>query len=163
MTPPISYWHDSLEAGDTLTPPRAALPGDRQVNIAVVGAGFAGLWSAYYLLKADPSLHIVVIDAETAGFGASGRNGGWCVPEAGTPLDVLDQEGGAGTGGAMLRAIIALSTKWAKSRNAKRSIAASRKAARCGSLPTRHNYIVCAVASRYSRATAWAMRIKCSR
>ena len=104
MTTPISYWHDSLQPGDALTP-RAALPGDLQTDVAVVGAGFAGLWTAYYLLKANPSLRVVVIDAQTAGFGASGRNGGWCVPEAGSPLDVLDKEGGAGTGAAMLRAM----------------------------------------------------------
>ena len=44
----------------------------------IVGAGFTGLWTAYYLAKADPSLRIVVLEAQTAGFGASGRNGGWC-------------------------------------------------------------------------------------
>ena len=44
----------------------------------VVGAGFTGLWTAYYLLVADPSLRVTVLEAETAGFGASGRNGGWC-------------------------------------------------------------------------------------
>jgi glycine/D-amino acid oxidase-like deaminating enzyme len=44
----------------------------------VVGAGFTGLWTAYYLLGADPSLRVTVLEAETAGFGASGRNGGWC-------------------------------------------------------------------------------------
>jgi glycine/D-amino acid oxidase-like deaminating enzyme len=43
-----------------------------------VGAGFTGLWTALYLARADPSLRIAVIEAETAGFGASGRNGGWC-------------------------------------------------------------------------------------
>jgi len=43
-----------------------------------VGAGYTGLWTAYYLLEADPSLRVVVLEAETAGFGASGRNGGWC-------------------------------------------------------------------------------------
>jgi glycine/D-amino acid oxidase-like deaminating enzyme len=43
-----------------------------------VGAGFTGLWTAYYLLRADPTLRVVVLEAETAGFGASGRNGGWC-------------------------------------------------------------------------------------
>ena len=102
MKPPISYWHDSLEPGDRLEP-RAALPGDRQADIAIVGAGFAGLWTAYYLLQANPSLRIVVIEAETAGFGASGRNGGWAVPEAGAPLDVLDREGGVGTGATMMR------------------------------------------------------------
>jgi glycine/D-amino acid oxidase-like deaminating enzyme len=46
--------------------------------VAVVGAGFTGLWTAYYLLSTDPSLRVVVLEAETAGFGASGRNGGWC-------------------------------------------------------------------------------------
>src|SRR6476659_4548373 len=73
----LSYWHDSLSPGDDLTP-RPALPGDGEVDVAVVGAGFTGLWTAYYLLEADPSLRVVVLDAETAGFGASGRNGGWC-------------------------------------------------------------------------------------
>lgn len=46
--------------------------------MAVVGAGLTGLWTAYYLLRDDPSLRVVVLEAETAGFGASGRNGGWC-------------------------------------------------------------------------------------
>ena len=102
MTQPISFWHDTLEPGDTLEP-RAGLPGDREADVAIVGAGFAGLWTAYYLLQAQPALRVVVIEAQTAGFGASGRNGGWCVPEAGAPLEVLDQEGGPGTGEAMMR------------------------------------------------------------
>jgi len=46
--------------------------------VVVVGGGFTGLWTAYYLLQADPSLRVVVLEAETVGFGASGRNGGWC-------------------------------------------------------------------------------------
>jgi glycine/D-amino acid oxidase-like deaminating enzyme len=54
------------------------LGGDTQVDVAVVGAGFTGLWTAYYLLREDPSLRVAVLEAETAGFGASGRNGGWC-------------------------------------------------------------------------------------
>jgi glycine/D-amino acid oxidase-like deaminating enzyme len=45
--------------------------------VAVVGAGFTGLWTAYYLLREDPTLRVVVLEKETAGFGASGRNGGW--------------------------------------------------------------------------------------
>jgi glycine/D-amino acid oxidase-like deaminating enzyme len=44
----------------------------------IVGGGFTGLWTAYYLARADPSLRVVVLEAETVGFGASGRNGGWC-------------------------------------------------------------------------------------
>ena len=102
MTAPVSYWHDSLEPDDRLEP-RAALPGDRQADVAIVGAGFAGLWTAYYLLRADPALRVIVIDAQTAGYGASGRNGGWCVPDAGSPLAVLDQESGAGSGAALMR------------------------------------------------------------
>ena len=46
--------------------------------MAVVGGGLTGLWTAYYLLEADPSLRVVVLEAESVGFGASGRNGGWC-------------------------------------------------------------------------------------
>lgn len=102
MHRPISYWHDSLEAGDSLSP-RASLPGDRHADVAIVGAGFGGLWTAYYLLCAKPSLRVVVVEAQTAGFGASGRNGGWCVPETGASLDVLDKEGGLGTGARMMR------------------------------------------------------------
>ena len=58
--------------------PRPALSGDVDADVAIVGAGFTGLWTAYYLAEADPSLRIVVLEAETAGYGASGRNGGWC-------------------------------------------------------------------------------------
>jgi glycine/D-amino acid oxidase-like deaminating enzyme len=46
--------------------------------VAIVGAGFTGLWTALYLARADPSLRIAVVEAEAAGYGASGRNGGWC-------------------------------------------------------------------------------------
>ena len=46
--------------------------------MAIVGAGFTGLWTAYWLARTDPGLRIAVLEAEVAGFGASGRNGGWC-------------------------------------------------------------------------------------
>jgi glycine/D-amino acid oxidase-like deaminating enzyme len=45
--------------------------------VCIVGAGYTGLWTAYYLIRADPTLRIVVLEARFAGFGASGRNGGW--------------------------------------------------------------------------------------
>jgi glycine/D-amino acid oxidase-like deaminating enzyme len=73
----LSLWHDTLPAADTLEP-RPPLAGSTQVDVAVVGAGFTGLWTAYYLLRHDPSLRVLVLERETAGFGASGRNGGWC-------------------------------------------------------------------------------------
>ena len=71
----LSLWH---ETADDDWAPRAALPGDLEADVAIVGAGFTGLWTAYYLLREDPGLRVVVLEAETAGFGASGRNGGWC-------------------------------------------------------------------------------------
>lgn len=71
----LSLWHETV---DTDWTPRAALPGDREVDVAIVGAGFTGLWTAYYLAEARPDLRIAVLEAEVAGYGASGRNGGWC-------------------------------------------------------------------------------------
>jgi glycine/D-amino acid oxidase-like deaminating enzyme len=67
-------WHDT--APDDWVP-RDPLPGDTRADVAIVGAGFTGLWTAYYLLREDPTLRVVVLEQETAGFGASGRNGGW--------------------------------------------------------------------------------------
>jgi glycine/D-amino acid oxidase-like deaminating enzyme len=70
----LSLWHDTC--GDAFVP-RPSLPSDLDVDVAIVGAGFTGLWTAYYLAVSDPSLRIAVIEQEVAGFGASGRNGGW--------------------------------------------------------------------------------------
>ncbi len=72
----LSLWWETLP-DDLAGPPRAALPSSTSVDVAIVGAGYTGLWTAYYLAKAEPSLSIVVLESETAGFGASGRNGGW--------------------------------------------------------------------------------------
>ena len=62
--------------------------------MVVVGAGLTGLWTAHYLAEADPSLRIVVLEAETAGFGASGRNGGWCSALFPASLDSLARRHG---------------------------------------------------------------------
>ena len=70
-----SMWLDGVPGELT---PRTSLPGPIDADVAIVGAGFTGLWTAYYLKKADPSLRVVVLEKEIAGFGASGRNGGWC-------------------------------------------------------------------------------------
>jgi glycine/D-amino acid oxidase-like deaminating enzyme len=71
----LSYWLDSLPEPIVARPP---LTTDLDVDVAILGAGFTGLWTAYYLAALDPSLRVAVLEAEVAGFGASGRNGGWC-------------------------------------------------------------------------------------
>jgi glycine/D-amino acid oxidase-like deaminating enzyme len=70
----VSLW--LATSGDDLQP-RPSLDSSVDADVAVVGAGFTGLWTAYYLSGLDPSLRIVVLEREIAGFGASGRNGGW--------------------------------------------------------------------------------------
>src|SRR3954454_7601255 len=82
----LSFWHDTLPEEWA---PRESLPGDVDADVAVVGGGLTGLWTAYYLLEADPGLRVVVLEAETAGFGASGRNGGWCSALFPTPPSAL--------------------------------------------------------------------------
>lgn len=67
----VSHWFDKLPEL------RPKLPGDRDADVCIVGAGYTGLWTAYYLKRADPSLRITILEARFAGFGASGRNGGW--------------------------------------------------------------------------------------
>ena len=57
---------------------RPSLRQDLTVDVAIVGAGYTGLWTAYYLAAQAPDLRVAVVEAETVGFGASGRNGGWC-------------------------------------------------------------------------------------
>lgn len=70
----ISLWWDAIPGPS----PRPPLPGDLAVDVCIVGAGFTGLWTAHALSSADPSLRIAVVEKEVAGYGASGRNGGWC-------------------------------------------------------------------------------------
>ncbi len=75
----LSLWWDQVgsQEPDELVE-RPPLDGDTTADVVVVGAGLTGLWTAYYLHEADPSLDVLVVEQEVAGFGASGRNGGWC-------------------------------------------------------------------------------------
>src|SRR6476469_1321746 len=70
----LSLWFSQLPPVE----PRLPLDDHTTVDVAVVGGGLTGLWTAYYLHELDPSLRIAVVEAEVAEFGASGRNGGWC-------------------------------------------------------------------------------------
>jgi glycine/D-amino acid oxidase-like deaminating enzyme len=69
-----SYWLglDDYEPG-------APLEGEMQADVAIVGGGFSGLWTAYHLLRADPGMTVIVIESSAVGYGASGRNGGFAM------------------------------------------------------------------------------------
>lgn len=69
----LSLWQDGTELEK-----RRPLVGNLDVDVAIVGAGYTGLWTAYYLSELDPTLSIAIIDSKQVGSGASGRNGGWC-------------------------------------------------------------------------------------
>lgn len=97
-------WHDTLPADDLLEP-RPSLPGDLSVDVAIVGAGFTGLWTAHYLREADPSLRIAIIERDIAGFGASGRNGGWASALMPMGLDSIAHEHGRDAAIRMQRAM----------------------------------------------------------
>ncbi len=70
----VSFWFDQLGG---LPEPRPPLEGRVDADVCIVGGGYTGLWTAYELRRADPSLEVVVLERAVAGFGASGRNGGW--------------------------------------------------------------------------------------
>jgi glycine/D-amino acid oxidase-like deaminating enzyme len=74
----VSWWMETC--GDDLTP-RPPLDGSISADVAILGGGYTGLWTALYLLEKDPSRKVVVLEREYVGFGASGRNGGWLSPE----------------------------------------------------------------------------------
>ena len=77
----VSFWLE--DANDGLSP-RAPVDGSASVDVAIVGAGFSGLWTAREILRRDPSRSVAIIEREVAGFGASGRNGAWATAALGT-------------------------------------------------------------------------------
>ena len=100
----VSYWLES--SGDDLTP-RPPLDGPVDVDVAIMGAGFTGLWTAYYLLARDPLLRVMVVEREVAGFGASGRNGAWCTFGFGAGPDLLRTHYGTDAAVAVHDAMVA--------------------------------------------------------
>ncbi len=89
----VSFWWQQVGRPT----PTDRLDGDVTCDVAIVGAGLTGLWTAYYLHAADPSLDIRLVEAEFAGFGASGRNGGWLSSELpGSPRAYAAAAGEAG-------------------------------------------------------------------
>jgi glycine/D-amino acid oxidase-like deaminating enzyme len=70
---PRVYWSDRTDG----PPPRPSLVGEVRADLVIVGGGFTGLWAAIQAKEEDPSREVVLLEAQTIGFGASGRNGGF--------------------------------------------------------------------------------------
>ena len=99
----LSFWHATV--ADDLTP-RAALDGDLDTDVAIVGAGLTGLWTAHELLKREPHLRVTLLEKNIAGFGASGRNGGWCSALFPASTSSLEKQHGRDAALAMRRAMV---------------------------------------------------------
>jgi glycine/D-amino acid oxidase-like deaminating enzyme len=78
----LSHWLAQLQGrGEDSLAPRPSLSQSRHADVCIVGAGYTGLWTAYSLLRARPSLDVVLLEAQIAGYGASGRNGGAAIAQ----------------------------------------------------------------------------------
>ncbi len=87
-----NYW-DRSKRPRNVSP---ALAGDIAVDVAIIGAGYTGLATAYHLKVADPSLNIAILESETVGFGASGRNAGFVMTLFGASVGMMKSlHGGA--------------------------------------------------------------------
>src|SRR5262245_45962985 len=80
LEPP--WWLEEALAAETASDGAAAgnadvFEGEAEADVAVVGGGYTGLWTALALRERDPSLRIVVVEKEIVGWGPSGRNGGF--------------------------------------------------------------------------------------
>src|SRR6266567_766239 len=96
----LSFWHDSVPGQ---LEPTTGLSVDTDADVAIVGAGLTGMWTAYYLSRTNPNLRVVLCEREIAGFGASGRNGGWCSALFPASLTKLERMAGRAAAVAMYR------------------------------------------------------------
>jgi glycine/D-amino acid oxidase-like deaminating enzyme len=97
-----SFWLET--AGEELAP-RPSLVRSGEVDVAILGGGYSGLWTAYYLLRDNPNLRVAVVEKEIVGFGASGRNGGWCSSKFPLTAAMLEERFGSAAARSLLLAM----------------------------------------------------------
>lgn len=86
-----NFWEEGRERRETAAP----LAGDASADVAIIGAGYTGLATAYHLKAADPSLDVAVLETQIAGFGASGRNAGFVMTLFGASIAHVKAKHGA--------------------------------------------------------------------
>lgn len=86
-----SLWWDQLNA-EEIAVVRPALYSELKVDVAIIGGGYTGLWTAYWTKKNNPELTVAIFEREVVGFGASGRNGGWCSSYFSASMDRVSRE-----------------------------------------------------------------------
>ncbi len=99
----VSFWFADLGG---LPARRPALDGNTTADVCIVGAGYTGLWAAWYLKQHAPTLDVLVVEKDFAGFGASGRNGGWLTGGFAWRHDRYLAQGGREGVRAMIRALL---------------------------------------------------------
>ena len=99
-----SVWADTFPEHERTAFP--SLERDLDVDVAIIGAGLTGLWTAWHLMQRDPALRVAVVERETVGFGASGRNGGWCSALLPTSLSSIEAEHGGVAATRMQQAML---------------------------------------------------------
>jgi glycine/D-amino acid oxidase-like deaminating enzyme len=99
-----SVWADTFPEHESTAFP--TLERDLDVDVAIVGGGLTGLWTAWHLLQRDPAVRVAVVERETVGFGASGRNGGWCSALLPMSLASIEAEHGAAAATRMQQAML---------------------------------------------------------
>jgi glycine/D-amino acid oxidase-like deaminating enzyme len=97
-----SFWLE--DAGEILSP-RPSMQRSEDVDVAILGGGYTGLWTAYYLLLHNPGLKVAIVEREIAGYGASGRNGGWCSPRFPVSASAMHKRWGADAARSVLLAL----------------------------------------------------------
>jgi len=98
----FSFW---LEDAKGPLIPRPSLQRSEEVDVAILGGGYTGLWTAYYLLRAHPGLKVAIVESEICGYGASGRNGGWCSPRFPVSASAMTSRWGPAAARSVLMAL----------------------------------------------------------
>ena len=107
IIPEKCLWNEIDQAGYLVPEEDRPDQDHTEFDVLIIGAGYTGLWSAFYLHLNEPSLKIAVLEKNTIGYGASGRNGGWCSTIMPMSLDSIAKQHGRDQAIAMQDAMFA--------------------------------------------------------